>query len=195
MQYFPSLPKSEQLKWRNLKTVMHFQCMKGIHTQDVPHLRKVITEWDCEVFIPEQKIYSLYFRAFLYMIWRHETAWKWFIEKAQEVFLESGLERFKPEKLRAVFATGMWASAVRGDTARTDEFASLAKEYGEPAETINVSKLLAIREIDQALELLDSAIESVKQFDFSDFYVQFLKSTFSEEHLAMLDIDPEEVQA
>ena len=107
MKYFPSLPKSEFLKWRNLKTVMHFQCMKGIYTQDVPHLRRVITEWDCEVFIPEQKIYSLYFRAFLYMIWRTDKAWEYFQEKSKEVFLEGQFERFKPDKLKAIFATGM----------------------------------------------------------------------------------------
>lgn len=195
MQYFPSLPKSELIKWRNLKSVSHFQGMKAIHNQDAPHLRRTISAWDAEVKIPEQKIYSLYFRAFLYMIWRSNPAWDGFLEKADEVIKESNFERFKADKCRVVFATCMWASALKGNQDRTSLFSVLAKQFGEPDVTIQLAELFTERDFLQANEMLPDALKAVLEMEPTGFYHQFLLSVFSEEHLAMLDVVPEEALA
>lgn len=195
MQYFPSLPKSELVKWRNLKSVSHFQGMKAIHNQDAPHLRRTISSWDAEVKIPEQKIYSLYFRAFLFMIWRSDPAWNGFLEKADEVIKESAFDRFNPVKCRVVFSTSMWAAALRGNTERTALFSDLAKQFDEPAVTIQIADLLSKRELQQANEMLSEALKAVLEMEPSGFYHHFLRSVFSEEHLAMLDVVPEEALA
>ncbi len=195
MQYFPSLPKADFTKWRNLKTVSHFQGMKAIHNQDAPHLRRTISSWDAEVKIPEQKIYSLYFRAFLFMIWRSDPAWYGFLEKADEVIGEGGFERFKIDKLRTVFATAMWAFALRGSSEKTEIYADLAKQFGEPEETILCARALAERNLAKACDLSEAAIQAVKSVDPNGFYHHFLRSVFSEEHLAMLDVVPEEALA
>lgn len=189
------MPKCPTAKWRNLKTVSHFQGMKAIANQDAPHLRRTISAWDAEVKIPEQKIYSLYFRAFLFMMWRSEPAWLGMLEKADEVVAEGSLERFKEYKLRTVFATVMWASAMRGNVERHDQFSKLARQYGEPEETIIASNCLCERKLDNTKELLEDAIKGVSKLESPEFYTEFLRSTFSEEHLAMLDVVPEEALA